>query len=60
MPRNPKITFSDLQDGRQVQSRMGLSSVELMRVVKDHTQKQGMGRAELQKFCEKVFDPSKK
>lgn len=60
MAKYPKITFSDLADGRQVANRFGMNSVELMRVVREHTQKQGMGDREFQAFAEKVFSPETK
>lgn len=55
MAKEIKLSFSDFKDGRQVQQALGLSSVEMMRQVKKHTQQEGMGRVELQKFCENVF-----
>lgn len=60
MAREYKISFADLKDGRQVAQKLGMSSIELIRVVKDKTQKEGMSRAEFQKFCEKVFNTDKK
>ncbi len=55
MKKEPNISFSDLSDGRQVAKQMGMNSVELMRAIKKKTQKEGMGREELQRFCEKIF-----
>lgn len=55
MAREIKLNFSDFKDARQVQQRMGLSSHEMMQQIRKHTQQQGMGDRELEKFCQKVF-----
>lgn len=50
MAKEIKLNFSDFRDQRDVQKKMGLTSIEYINHMRKHTQQQGMGDREFEKF----------
>ena len=55
MAKEIKLSFSDFKDGREVQQRMGLTASEYINHMRKHTQKQGMGDREFERFVAKTL-----
>ncbi len=55
MAKEIKLSFADFRDGRDVQKKMGLTSIEYINQMRKHTQQQGMGDREFEKFVAKTL-----